>query len=239
MDTAIRSGALTNSQRILVDLSHPVRAGMITYPGLPGPEISDHLTRADSRANYTSGCEFQIGRISMVANTGTYVDVPFHRFDGGADLSEVPLSRFADLDGVAVSVSGRAVGREVFEGLDVADRAVLIHTGWDQHWATSRYGAEDHPFLSADAVAWLVAGRPAMVGIDSVNIDDMRDLARPAHTGLLHAGIPIVEHLTGLDRILGTTFRFHAAPIAVVGMGTVSVRAYALVETSPPGLPGS
>jgi kynurenine formamidase len=206
---------------------------MITYPGLPGPEITDHMSRAESRPRYASGTEFHIGRITMVANTGTYVDVPFHRFEGGADLSEVPLSRFVDLAGVAVSTADRAIGPEVFDGVDVAGRAVLIHTGWCQHWTTPRYGETDHPFLSAAAVQWLVARRPSIVGIDSVNIDCMSDLARPAHTGLLRAGIPIVEHLTGLDLLVGIPFRFHAAPVAVVGMGTFSVRAYAIVDDDP------
>jgi kynurenine formamidase len=226
---------MSKSKRILVDLSHVVRHGMTTYPGLPGPVIEDHMSRVDSRSKYSPGTEFQIGRITLVANTGTYVDAPFHRFEGGADLSEVPLSRFVDLEGVAVSAASRpsgsgSIGPEVFEGLDVTDCAVLVHTGWDQHWATPQYGADGHPFLSAAAVEWLVAQRPAVVGIDSVNIDDMLDLTRPAHTGLLEAEIPVVEHMTGLKQVVGTRFRFHAAPIAVAGMGTFSVRAYALVD---------
>ena len=224
-----------NGKRVLLDLSHVVRHGMTTYPGLPGPVIEDHLSRADSRSKYSPGTEFQIGRICMVANTGTYVDVPFHRFDGGADLSEVPLSRFVDLEGVAVSSvsassKSRGIGQEAFSGLELTNRAVLVHTGWDRHWATPRYGDDDHPFLTATAVEWLVAQRPAVVGIDSVNIDDMLDLTRPAHTGLLDAGIPVLEHLTGLEQLVGTRFRFHAAPLAVAGMGTFSVRAYALVD---------
>ncbi|MFF8838147.1 cyclase family protein [Streptomyces sp. NPDC015130] len=223
---------MNTSKRELVDLSHVVRAGMTTYPGLPGPVIEDHMSRADSRGKYTPGTEFQIGRITLVANTGTYADVPFHRFDGGADLSEVPLSRFADLEGVAVSVPAgtRGIGPEAFEGLDVTDRAVLVHTGWDRHWGTDGYADAEHPFLNADAVEWLVARRPALVGIDSVNIDDMADGTRPAHTGLLAADIPVVEHMTGLEQVVGRAFRFHAAPVPVAGMGTFPVRAYALVE---------
>lgn len=227
---------MSYGQRLLVDLSHVVRHGMTTYPGLPGPVIEDHMSRADSRDRYAPGTEFQIGRIRLVANTGTYVDVPFHRFDDGADLAEVPLSRFVDLPGVAVSAVFQSSGSggispEAFEGLDVTGHAVLIHTGWDRHWATAQYGADDHPFLTAAAVDWLVAQRPAVVGIDSVNIDDMRDLTRPAHTGLLEAGIPIIEHMTGLEQVVGTRFGFHAAPIAVAGMGTFPVRAYALVDS--------
>lgn len=218
------------SKRTLVDLSHVVRAGMTTYPGLPGPVIEDHMSRVDSRDRYTPGTEFQIGRITLVANTGTYADVPFHRFDGGADLSQVPLSRFADLDGVAASTTSRSIGPDAFEGLDVTDRAVLVHTGWDRHWDTPAYGDPTHPFLNTAAVEWLVAQRPALVGIDSVNIDDMADGSRPAHTGLLAEGIPVVEHMTGLAQVVGRRFRFHAAPVPVAGMGTFPVRAYALVE---------
>jgi kynurenine formamidase len=223
------------SSSSLAELSHVVRHGMITYPGLPGPVIEDHLSRAQSRDRYAAGTEFQIGRITLVANTGTYADVPFHRFSDGADLAQMPLSRFVDLPGVAIPASSRqagvrSIGPEVFDGLEVSDRAVLIHTGWDRYWGTAEYGAASHPFLSAAAVAWLVARRPALVGIDSVNIDDMADPSRPAHTGLLGAGIPVVEHMTGLAQLAGRGFRFHAAPVAVQGMGTFPVRAYALVD---------
>jgi kynurenine formamidase len=220
------------SNSTLAELSHVVRHGMITYPGLPGPVIEDHLSRVESRDRYAAGTEFQIGRITLVANTGTYADVPFHRFSDGADLAQMPLSRFVDLPGVAISASSadaRSIGPEVFDGLEVTGRAVLIHTGWDRHWGTAEYGDPGHPFLSAAAVAWLVARRPALVGIDSVNIDDMTDPSRPAHTGLLGAGIPVVEHMTGLAQLTGRGFRFHAAPVAVSGMGTFPVRAYALV----------
>ncbi|MFJ4653269.1 cyclase family protein [Nocardia sp. NPDC088792] len=215
----------------IVDLSHPVTAGMVTYPGLPGPEISDHLSRAESRRKYAPGTEFQIGRISMVANTGTYLDAPFHRFGDGADLAAIPLSRVTDLEAIVVRGTHRAVGVGELapHRAAVPGRAVLLHTGWDRHWGTPGYGAADHPFLTAEAIEWLVAQRPSIVGIDSVNIDDMADGTRPAHTGLLAAGIPIVEHLTGLDRLPDRGFRFHAAPIAIAGMGTVSVRAYAVV----------
>ncbi len=145
----------------LVDLSHVIRHGMTTYPGLPGPVIEDHMSRADSRSRYSPGTEFQIGRITLVANTGTYVDVPFHRFDGGADLSQVPLSRFADLEGQAVAAGAdRSIGPELFAGLEVTDRAVLVQTGWSQHWGTESYGHPEHPFLSADTVEWLVTRRP-------------------------------------------------------------------------------
>jgi kynurenine formamidase len=168
-----------------------------------------------------------------VANTGTYLDVPFHRFDGGADLSQVPLSRLVDVPGVLVDAGGEdepGVSAKWFGDLDVTGRAVLVRTGWDRHWGTPAYGRAGHPFLTADAVDWLVAREPAVVGIDSVNIDDMTDLTRPAHTGLLAAGIPILEHMCGLDRLPAKGFRLHAAPVAVAGMGTFPVRAYALVD---------
>ncbi|RIV40329.1 cyclase family protein [Micromonospora radicis] len=217
----------------LVDLSHVVRHGMTTYPGLPGPHIEDHLSREESRTRYAPGTEFQIGRVTLVANTGTYLDAPFHRFADGGDLSQVPLSRLVDVPGVLVDVSGSstpAIGVDAFAGLTVGGRAVLVRTGWDRHWGTAHYGAADHPFLTAEAVSWLVSQGPAVVGIDSVNIDDMADLHRPAHTGLLAAGIPIVEHLCGLDQLPAEGFRFHAAPVAVAGMGTFPIRAYALID---------
>ncbi|KFG08231.1 cyclase family protein [Streptomyces scabiei] len=218
--------------RRVVDLSHTIRHGMTTYPGLPGPEIGEHLTREASRAVYAPGTEFAIGRISMVSNTGTYIDSPFHRFGGGHDLAGLPIGTFADLDGVVVRVQdtgSRAVGREALLPYDVSGRAVLIHTGWDRHWGTDRYG-HGHPYLTADAVALLTEQGAALVGIDSLNIDDTDDGARPAHTGLLAAGIPVVEHLRGLEQLPPRGFRFHAAPPAVEGMGTFPVRAYAVLD---------
>jgi kynurenine formamidase len=218
----------------LVELSHVVRHGMITYPGLPAPEIADHMTRAASRSHYAPGTEFHIGRISMVANTGTYVDSPFHRFADGADLAALPLSRLADLDGVVVRVVGsgtRAVDRAAVVPHRVEGRAVLFHTGWDHHWGTERY-ARGHPYLTGDAAVWLVEAGAALVGIDSLNIDDTDDGSRPAHTALLAAGIPVVEHLRGLDQLPPDGFRFHAAPVAVEGMGTFPIRAYAVVGRS-------
>ena len=215
-----------------VELSHVIRHGMVTYPGLPGPEISDHLSRQASRESYAPGTEFNIGRISMVANTGTYLDSPFHRFGDGADLVGLPLSRLTDLDGVVVRVlgsEGRAIDRAALLPYDVTDRAVLIHTGWDRHWDTEQYGS-GHPYLTADAAAWLAEQHAALVGIDSLNIDDTDDGARPAHTTLLAAGIPIVEHLRGLEQLPPHGFRFHAAPPSVEGMGTFPVRAYALLD---------
>ncbi|HEX4729403.1 MAG TPA: cyclase family protein [Jatrophihabitans sp.] len=222
---------MTDRRRI-VELSHPIRHGMHTYPGLPGPEISDHLSRCASRAKYPPGTEFQIGRITLVANTGTYLDTPFHRYPDGQDLSMLDLTRLADVAGVLIDATTTAagLGPDLFAGRCLTDRAVLIRTGWDQHWGSARYEAAEHPYLTAATVAWLVSQRPAVVGIDSVNIDDMADLARPAHTELLAAGIPIVEHLCGLDQLPTDGFRFHAAPAPVVGMGSFPVRAYAVLD---------
>jgi arylformamidase len=221
----------------VVELSHPIHDGMQTFPGLPGPEIGDHLSREASRSSYAPGTEFQIGRISLVGNTGTYLDSPFHRYADGVDLAGVPLDRLADLAGVVVRVSAgtRAVDRETLAPYNVAGRAVLLHTGWDAHWGTDAYGAADHPYLAADGAEWLAGQGAALVGIDSVNIDDMADGTRPAHSTLLAAGIPIVEHLCGLDGLPARdpsgppAFRFHAAPPMLAGMGTFPVRAYAVV----------
>ncbi|WP_328904582.1 MULTISPECIES: cyclase family protein [unclassified Streptomyces] len=216
----------------IIDLSHTIEHGMDTYPGLPGPELSDHLSREESRGRYPAGTEFHIGSITMVANTGTYLDTPFHRYPDGPDLSALDLSRLADVEGVvidATGIEGRSVGPELLDGVEVTGRAVLIRTGWDRHWRTPRYADAGHPFLSASAVERLVARKPAAVGIDSVNIDDMADLTRPAHTGLLAAEICVIEHLRGLEDLPSDGFRFHAVPAPVAGLGSFPVRAYAVV----------
>lgn len=214
----------------LVDLSHVVADGTVTYPGLPAPVISDHLSRDASRTRYAPGTEFQIGRIDMVANTGTYVDAPFHRYADGADLSGLGLHLLADLDGVVVRCTGRsgpAIDERAFTGIAVGGRAVLVHTGWDRHWGSPAYGV-GNPFLTRAAAEHLVRSGATLVGIDSLNIDDPSDGARPAHTLLLAAGIPIVEHLTGLERLPDTGFRFFAVPPMVRGMGSFPVRAFAI-----------
>jgi kynurenine formamidase len=224
------SGTPGSGQRRLVDLSHQIHHGMVTYPGLPGPEISDYLPREASPARYGPGTQFHIGRISMVANTGTYLDSPFHRFAGATDVAGLPLHSVADLDGVVVRIDAgrRAIDRDALTSYDVRGRAVLVHTGWDRHWGTERYGT-GNPFLPAAAADWLVEQQAGLVGIDSVNIDDTSGPSRPVHTALLAAGIPIVEHLCGLDQLPPSGFRFHAAPPQVVGIGTFPVRAYAVV----------
>lgn len=212
----------------IVDLSHPVGHGTITYPGLPGPAISDHLSRAESRSRYAEGYEFQIGRIDMVANTGTYLDTPFHRFADGHDLTGLDLTRVADVPGVAVTAPAGEAGPELLDGIEVAGRAVLFRTGWDAHWGSDRYGEAGHPFLAVATAERLVEAGAAVVGIDSVNIDDTRTGERPIHSALLAAGIPIVEHLRGLGALDGTPFRFFAVPPAIAGLGTFIVRAFAV-----------
>jgi arylformamidase len=222
------------AERQIVELSHRIRHGMVTYPGLPAPEITDHLTRAAAEQAYGPGVAFHIGRISMVANTGTYLDSSFHRYADGPDLAGTSLDRLVDLDGVIVRVAGspsRAVDAPQLAPLEVAGRAVLVHTGWDRHWETPTYG-EANPYLTGAAAQWLVEHDAALVGIDSVNVDDVGDRARPAHSILLAAGIPIVEHLCELDRLPPEGFRFHAAPPAIEGLGTFPVRAYAIVDAT-------
>ncbi|MEV4354283.1 cyclase family protein [Nonomuraea sp. NPDC049625] len=213
---------------MIVELSHRIVDGMITYPGIPGPTLGVHLSREDSRKVYAPGTEFHIATIALAANTGTYLDTPYHRYPDGPDLSQVPVSKLADLPGLVVRAGA---GREVViaEDLDVRGRAVLIHTGWDRHFGTDAY-LHDHPYLAPESAQWLADQGAALVGIDSLNIDDTPPHGeRPAHTILLKAGIPLVEHLTGLDALPQNGFRFHAAPPMVAGMGTFPVRAYAVV----------
>ena len=213
-----------------VEVSHAIDAGMVTYEGLPPPVVGEFLSREASRGKYAEGTTFSIGRVEMVANTGTYVDAPFHRFEEGRDVADLPLGRLADLDGVVFDATGagRAVGPELFDGPDLSGRAVLVRTGWSRHWRTPAY-FRDHPYLTRAAAEDLVRGGAALVGIDSLNIDDIRDGARPAHTLLLGAGIPIVEHLTNLEALPSSGFRFHAVPPPVHGLGSFPVRAYAVV----------
>ncbi len=214
-----------------IDLSHAIEDGMITYPGLPGPIISDHLSREVSAKHYSHGTAFQIGKIEMVANTGTYIDAPFHRYAEGADLSDFGLAAVANRDGLVLHADPqkRAIHQDLFKDQDLNGKAVLVHTGWDQHWRTDQY-FQDHPFLTCDAADYLSASRPALVGIDSLNIDDTEDGTRPAHTILLGAGIPIVEHLCNLDTLPANGFKFFAVPAPVKGMGSFPVRAFAIID---------
>jgi kynurenine formamidase len=215
----------------LIELSHVIRAGMVTYPGFPGPEITPYLSRKESAGRYAPGTTFEINRVALIGNTGTYLDSPAHRHEHADDLSALPLDRLADLPGVVVRVRPGAtvIDRSHFATYDVAGCAVLVHTGWDRHFGTEKYGAGGHPYLTGDAVDWLVNRDAALVGIDSVNIDGTQTGDRPAHTGLLAAGIPIVEHLTRLGELPRAGFRFHAAPPRIAGMTSFPVRAYAVL----------
>ena len=216
----------------LVDLSHEIEDGMVTYPGLPAPVIGDWLARSASTTRYAPGTTFQMGRIEMLANTGTYIDAPFHRYEGGADIAGYALAAVAALPGVVVRAmrrEGRALDAAAFRSRDVGGNAVLIHTGWDAHWRTDRYGT-GHPFITRAAAEQLVTARAALVGIDSLNIDDAADGTRPAHSLLLGAGIPIVEHLCHLEDLPDQGFRFFAVPPRVRGIGSFPVRAFALMD---------
>ncbi|MEJ3748428.1 cyclase family protein [Actinomycetes bacterium KLBMP 9797] len=227
------SGSGASGSGRLVELNHVISAGMTTYPGLPGPVITPHLTRADSRAHYAPGTEFAIDRISMVGNTGTYLDSPFHRYPDGMDLAGLPLTAVADLPAVVIRLTGsgeRGIGPRALAPYDVAGAAVLLHTGWDRHWGTPEYG-DAAPYLTAAGADALAAAGARLVGIDSVNIDGTDGAERPAHSTLLAAGIPVLEHLTGLDQLPVTGARLHAAPPRVRDFGTFPVRAYAVLPS--------
>lgn len=214
-----------------VDLSHTIENGMITYKGLPAPLICDHLSRLKSREIYAEGTEFQIGRIDMVANTGTYIDVPFHRYADGHDLAGLGLERVSDVPGVVIRVTGaaeRGIDWHHFVPIGCRDRAVLVHTGWDRHWGQDSY-FEGHPFLTEKAALYLRDQGARVVGIDSYNIDDTSGGTRPVHSVLLASGIPIVEHMTNLGALPAAGFRFYATPPKIAGMGTFPVRAHAIV----------
>jgi arylformamidase len=216
--------------RNLIDLSHTVEHGLVTYKGLPAPIICDYLSREASRKHYAPGTEFQIGKIEMVANTGTYLDSPFHRYADGKDLSELELQKLANLPAIKVSAQDKqAIDISCFpRGGDLAGKAVLVETGWSRHWNTPQY-FEGHPFLTEDVARFLADCGAALVGIDSHNIDDVQDLRRPVHSLLLKREIPIVEHMTNLAAVPQVDFRFFAVPVKVKGFGTFPVRTFAIV----------
>lgn len=215
-------------QKSLIDLSHTIAHGLITYEGLPAPMICDYWSREESRQHYAEETEFQIGKIEMVGNTGTYLDSPFHRFADGKDLSELPLESVAELDGVVIQAVGlRSIGIEAIHKINVKNQAVLFRTDWSLHWNTEEYWSGQHPFLTTEAAQYLADEGAALVGIDSYNIDDIADLTRPAHTILLGAEIPIVEHMCHLDQLPEAGFQFSAVPVKVKNFGTFPVRAYA------------
>ena len=212
----------------VIDLSHTIGHGTVTYPGLPAPVICDFLSREASRALYAEGVEFHIGRIDMVANTGTYLDSPFHRYADGRDLADLPLDWLVNLEGIRVRCDLPAIGPQVFEGLPIRGKAVLVETGWSRHWETPAY-LSGHPFLTEAAAEFLKRSGARLVGIDSLNIDDIADKGRPVHSILLAAEIPIVEHMTNLAALPDAGFRFSAAPVKVRAFGTFPVRAFAIV----------
>ena len=214
-----------------IELSHVIEDGMMTYSGLLGPIISDYLSREDSVSHYAEGTTFQIGKIEMVANTGTYIDAPFHRYSGATDIAGLEMASIANLEGIVFRAAQamRSIDRDVFESDPVKGRAVLIQTGWDRHWRSDAY-FENHPFLTRNAAEYLKASGAALVGIDSLNIDDTSDGSRPAHSILLKANIPIVEHMCHLDLLPDQGFRFFAVPAPVKGMGSFPVRAFALID---------
>ncbi len=247
-----RPSPSTANRPAAVDLSHTIEHGLVTYRGLPAPILCDFLSRAASRAIYAPGTEFHIGKIEMVANTGTYVDSPFHRYENGRDLSQLDLRRLADVEAVVVrcrpnaasssssasapdaaAPSTRAIDVAAIAdlGLDLRGKAVLFDTGWDRHFATDRYFC-GHPFLTEEAARYLVTAQPAVVGIDSLNIDDTSGGTRPVHSLLLGADIPIVEHLTQLQQIPDEGSRFFAVPVKVKAFGTFPVRAFALLPSA-------
>jgi arylformamidase len=217
----------------ILDLSHAIEHGMVTYPGIPGPVIGDHIARADAPQHYAPGYDVQIGRIEMVANTGTYLDTPFHFSADGHDLAGLDPARVTGVPGVVVRAAETGeVGVDALTDVadaDLAGRVVLFHTGWDRHWGTERYGSEDHPHLALATADRLVGAGVSVVGIDSVNIDGTHTLERPIHRTLLGAGVPIVEHLCRLGDIGGRPFTFTALPAPVRGMGSFPVRAVAVV----------
>ena len=215
-----------------IDLSHVIYDGLVTYKGLPAPIICDFLSREASRERYAAGTEFQIGKIEMVTNTGTYVDCPFHRYEDGKDLSEVSLESFVDLEGIVIRADyrkGLAVTADAFKGRELRGRAVLVHSGWDEYWATDKY-YENHPFLTEDAALYLKQSGVKLVGIDSMNIDDTRGNSRPVHSTLLRAEILIAEHLCNLANVPDEGFTFTAVPPKFKGVGTFPVRAFARLK---------
>ena len=216
----------------LIDVCHTVEHGMITYKGLPAPIISDYLSREDSKTRYAPDTEFHIGKIEMVANTGTYLDSPFHRYERGRDLAGLDLYSIANVDGVVVRCSETAIAEERFRDVDVKGKAVLVHTGWDRHWRTDEYSSGNHPYLTESAATYLAKNGAALVGIDSFNIDATHDGNRPAHSVILGHDIPIVEHLCGLGELPDRNFKFFAVPVKVRQFGTFPVRAFGLVYSA-------
>jgi len=217
----------------LIDVSHKVEDGTVTYKGLPAPIICDYLTREASKNHYAEGTSFQIGLVTLCSNTGTYVDVPFHRYEDGEDLSEISLARLANLDAIKVTLKEgvQQITPEHIQGLEVTGKAVLFETNWSRHWGTDQY-FEDHPYVTEETAILLRDKGALFVGVDSHNIDDLTHDTRPCHSILLKAGIPICEHMAYLSELPASGFRFFAVPVKMKGMGTFPVRAFGLVKNS-------
>ena len=215
-----------------IELSHVIEHRMITYRGLPGPVITEFMSRDESRSHYSEGTEFSIGKIEMVANTGTYLDSPFHRFSTGKDISELPLESLARLSGVLIHTARnrRVIDVSVLQGKELKGKAVLIHTGWAHHWGTDLYSNGPYPFLNRDAALYLVESGSVLVGIDTYNVDDVNDGSRPAHTLLLQSSIPIIEHMCNLEQLPDSGFIFFAVPPRIKGLGSFPVRAFAFIQ---------
>ncbi len=218
----------------LIDLSHPIVSGQATYPWMPAPRVTEFLSREASRDRYAAGTEFAIHRIELIGNSGTYIDSPFHRYAAGADLAELPMERVANLPGAVVTVadqSDRSISARLIVERDgeLRGAAILFHTAWDTKWGSSEYPTGS-PFLTREAAEILVAREVGLVGIDALNVDDMDDPARPAHSVLLAAGIPIVENLCRLGRLPRSGFRFSAVPAPVRGCSSFPVRAFAVLS---------
>ena len=214
-----------------IDLSHIIEDGMVTYKNFPAPIVCDWLSRVDSRSRYESGTEFQIGKIEMVANTGTYIDSPFHRYADGIDISELALENLAAVECVVIRIDDdvTSIGPDCFNELDFRGKAVLVNTRWDRHWRTDPY-FENHPHLVEASARRLIEGGAILVGIDSYNIDSVANPSRPVHTLLLGSGVPIIEHMCNLDQVPDTGALLTAAPVAVRGMGSFPVRAFATIR---------
>ena len=212
-----------------IDLSHTIEHGMITYQGLPGPVISDFLSRKKSRDRYDPGTEFHIALIEMVSNTGTYMDTPFHRYEGGRDLADLQLDQLVELEAVTIKANDpayRAIGKSAFTGYDLMGKAVLVNTGFDKYWGTDKY-FHYPPFLTQEAGEYIASQSPILVGIDTYNIDDPDDLSRPVHTILLGKDILIIEHMCNLRELPEKDYLFTAVPQKIRGVGSFPVRAFA------------
>ena len=213
-----------------IDLSHTIFDGLVTYKGLPAPVICDYLSREDSKKFYEKGTQFQIGKIELVANTGTYIDCPFHRYENGKDLSEVELKNFVDLNAITINVKDiTEIGIKYFKGKDVTEKAVLVFTDWAKYWDTEKY-FENHPYITKEAAEYLKDQKVILVGIDSHNIDDTKGKSRPVHSILLGSEILIVEHMCNLDKLPESGYTFSAVPPKFKGVGTFPVRAFAKIK---------